>query len=179
MSAAPLTFAEQLAAWRPFYATVATACATLIGLLFLALSLNLDRIHDEQGSDLMRQAQQSFGNLLYALAISLVFLVPFEAPIGLCIALLSLCAAGLVATFRVILSIRREGRSLRGQLAEVGLSLLVYVVLLVVSLMLLSGNTDSLYALVGVVAAMLIRPSRNAWNFLLRARVNTPRGRRK
>jgi hypothetical protein len=33
-------FAEVLRDWQMFYATVATACATLTGLLFVALTLN-------------------------------------------------------------------------------------------------------------------------------------------
>ena len=138
-------------------------------MLFLAMSLNLAVIHAEHNSDLMRQARQSFGNLLYILAVSLVFLVPFEFPVGLCAALLALSVGGLVSTIAAAISSRRAGSTPIQMLAEVGLSLLAHGVLLAVALMILSGSTDSLYALVAVVAAMLIRPSRNAWNFLMQA----------
>jgi peptidoglycan/LPS O-acetylase OafA/YrhL len=162
-------FAGQIAAWHDFYATVATACATLIGLLFLSLSLNLRLLHSQRNDSLIRQARQSFGHLLYALAISLVFLVPFDAPVGLFIALVSLSVGGLLATLQAILQTRRDGRSVGVQLREVWLSLLSYAVLLGVAIRLLGGDTGSLYALVVVISAMLVRPSRNAWNFLIQA----------
>lgn len=170
-------FATQLATWDPFYMTVAAACATLIGLLFLAMSLNLDLLRRDANGDLLRQARQSFGNLMFALAVSLVFLVPFDEPLGIFFALLTLSIGGLAATIHALIDARRGGAAWGQLLREVSLSLFAYACLIFVAFELAAGDTGSLYTLVAVIAAMLVRPSRNAWNFLLQSRVTGPKGK--
>jgi hypothetical protein len=38
------SFSLRLQEWQPFYATAGTACATLTGLLFASLSLDVDTL---------------------------------------------------------------------------------------------------------------------------------------
>src|SRR5579884_905770 len=70
------SFYEGLARWQPFFTASAGVAATLAGLLFVALSLNREKITAQESRLLMRHAQRSFGDFLLALFIALLFLVP-------------------------------------------------------------------------------------------------------
>ena len=82
-------FFEALRDWQIFFSTVALASATLVGLLFVSLSVYRGR-DEALPSPLLRRAQGSFGDFLYVLMIGLVFLVPHQAPFGLAAALIVL-----------------------------------------------------------------------------------------
>jgi len=45
--------------WHDFYVTMGTAAASLIGLLFVALSLNLDSVAGDPRDDLRAFAEQA------------------------------------------------------------------------------------------------------------------------
>jgi len=61
--------------WSQFYATIGTACAALLGLLFVAVSVNAAAA---LGKDPVtrRLAEQAFHNYLAVLTVSLVALFP-------------------------------------------------------------------------------------------------------
>jgi hypothetical protein len=164
------TFVTQLESWQVFYATVAAASATLTGLLFVSLSLNRERLKDDSPDGALATARRSFGNFLYVLMPSLVFIVPHPAPIGLAIAMLVLGlsrAIGLVhemARWRAQLG--RGGRP--GEfLRDVVLPIMASVGLVAVGIAVAMGRTVALFLLVIVVAGLLISASWNAWILLV------------
>jgi hypothetical protein len=55
----PLTLDQQIVLWQPFFITMATVAATLVGLLFVSLSINrgLHRARDRHPSG-ARQPQR-------------------------------------------------------------------------------------------------------------------------
>ena len=83
-------FLSSLQSWQIFYVTVAAASATLTGLLFVSLSLNRERLKGKNARRVKSIARQTFGDFLYVLMISLVFIVPHQVPISLTVALLVL-----------------------------------------------------------------------------------------
>lgn len=68
-------FVELMEGWQVFYATLAAACATLIGLLFIALTFHPSFFRDNRNKWQLRIARKTFGDLLLVLLTSLMFLV--------------------------------------------------------------------------------------------------------
>jgi len=61
--------AQMLQAWLAFYTTIASAAATLAGLLFVSLSLNRQRLDDQA----RMAARRTFANLIDVLVLALIF----------------------------------------------------------------------------------------------------------
>jgi hypothetical protein len=84
-------FAETVAGWRPFYSLVAIAAATFIGVLFVALSININIIAKlEEKGDVRMVAYQIFINLLVVFAFGVMFLNPNHIPLWIGMPLLAL-----------------------------------------------------------------------------------------
>jgi hypothetical protein len=168
------SFSLRIQEWQPFYATVGTACATLTGLLFVSLSLNVDTLTRPENAELMRLARRSFGDFLYVLMIAFVFLVPRQAPIGFAVAMLALSGSRLFGLFRLYSGLRSEqgmsSSARRGLLAEFTLPLAAAVGLAAAAFAILFGYLNALYWLVGVIALLLANASSNAWRLLVHAR---------
>ncbi len=164
------TFTEQLRDWQFFYSTVAAASATLTGLLFVSLSINIEKIKTRAGGGLMRTARRSFEDFLYVLMIALVFLVPHPVPIGLAIALFVL---GIVRGVGLVVHSVRSSRlthrrtSAAETLREYALPAVACLGLIAVGVEVLRGDTVSIFGLVLVIAALLITASWNAWILLV------------
>lgn len=63
------------AGWEPFFTAVIAAAAALTGLLFVAVSINLDRIV-KGGTNLTARAAETLAVLLFVLVSSALTLVP-------------------------------------------------------------------------------------------------------
>jgi hypothetical protein len=107
-------FTQVLMGWETFYLLTGTAAATLIGLLFIAVSINIDIFHGEALMDLQYFAALTFNCLFYVLLISILFLIPGLGPWGLGVPLLLLGGLGLA---NALVQQRRAGRvqASRGQ----------------------------------------------------------------
>ena len=55
-----MSFTERIVQWQPFFITVATVAGTLVGLLFISLSINRDAVAANQ--TLLRLARRSFSD---------------------------------------------------------------------------------------------------------------------
>ncbi len=167
------TFIEILHSWQIFYATLATACATLVGLLFVALSLNVDVLRREENDGFMFLARLTFGEFLGVLMVSLVFLIPHQVPFSIVIALLTL---GIAWTTSVFLTYKRRIKaygyqrnpwyirrgfvfSLFGSLGIIGVGFAI-----------LFGKMNALYWLVLMLAAQLTSACLTAWFLLVQVR---------
>lgn len=62
--------------WREFYILLGTAAATLVGLLFVALSFNLDTLLHDRHSGALDHARQTMRDFLIMLILSLLMLEP-------------------------------------------------------------------------------------------------------
>jgi len=163
------SFLQDLKDWQPFFSTVALAAATLVGLLFVSLSLYRGA---GQAFPLqrLRTAQSSFGDFLYVLMIGLVFLVPHQAPFGLAVALLVLGAARAAGLLRQAVRSRASTQQKMGAqqtLREYAIPAIASLGLILVGVEVFIGQTISIYALVLVIAALLTTGSWNAWLLLI------------
>lgn len=62
--------------WSGFYATIAAASASLLGLLFVAVSINAKESLGPGHEDSRRLAEQGFQNYLAVLVVALIALLP-------------------------------------------------------------------------------------------------------
>lgn len=160
---------DVLREWQVFYATVAGASATLMGLLFIALSLEggLSARRDDEYAKAM--ARQTFSEFLLVLMIALVLLVPRQSPLGLGVALLALAATYAIPSGIRLLDAarhRRSHESARFLLRVFGVSLAGCLGVIGVAVAVLLHWWIAFHLLVFMLAAFLTGGSRYAW-FLL------------
>ena len=74
-------FAQALAEWTAFYALMGGAAATLLGLLFVAVSVRLNIFHQRQVADVRDFAAFTFGTFLVAIAVAGLAHCPARTPI--------------------------------------------------------------------------------------------------
>lgn len=158
-----------LVRWQPFYSAVAAAAATLLGLLFVALSLNLDRLRGPDGLRHKRLARVTFTDLLYVLVLALVFLVPDQSPQGFALVLAILA---LSRTQRFVAELRHQAADgsravLSKTFRDHAVTVVVFVGLGLVSVAVLFGQPRALFGLVAIIATLFASASRSAWQLLL------------
>lgn len=71
-----------MASWHEYYQLVGSTAATLLGLLFVSMSLNAETILGENHRNSRRLAEQAFQNYLAVLFVSLMVFFPHVSPSG-------------------------------------------------------------------------------------------------
>ena len=76
-------FVETIDSWTNFFMLTGSVAATLIGLIFVSVSLHIDFIASvRKDSDMNTMARQTFGDFLMILSFAFIFMVPFETPMS-------------------------------------------------------------------------------------------------
>ena len=88
-------FGEALAAWDAFYAFTGGSAATLLGLLFVAVSLRLDLFRRREVADVRDYATFTFAGLLAAMIVAGIALAPHVGRYTIASPLVLLGLAGL------------------------------------------------------------------------------------
>jgi hypothetical protein len=89
-------FSQALADWTAFYALMGGAAATLLGLLFVAVSVRLNIFHQREVADVRDFAAFTFGTFLVAIAVAGLAIAPHAHRFTLALSLLLVCAAAFV-----------------------------------------------------------------------------------
>ena len=89
-------FSQALAEWTAFYALIGGAAATLLGLLFVAVSVRLNIFHQRQVADVRDFAAFTFGTFLVAIAVAGFAIAPHAHRFSLALSLLLVCVAAFV-----------------------------------------------------------------------------------
>jgi hypothetical protein len=162
-------FAAALADWRDFFAAVAGAAATLVGLLFVALALSPAVMADEGPAGLRVWSGQTFHSFLVVLAIALVALIPAETGRALAITLAILGGQGAV---RVAGDLRRARAdpdpAWRGRpaLARVAAPAAAYACCLWAGIAAWRGDDDAFGWLVAATFLLVVSASVSCWDLL-------------
>ena len=164
-------FSQTITDWQTFYLLTGTAAATLIGLLFIAISINTDIFHGKSRLDLRHFAGLTFNCFFYALVVSLLFLMPGLTPLGLGLPLLLIAGAGLANT---VIQQRRARRAEAGRgdiriASRFTIPILCLSGLVIIAASVIMQITQSLYGVVAVVIFLLGSAAVNAWTLLMRA----------
>jgi modulator of FtsH protease len=165
------TFAQAVEGWHDFYLMTGTAAATLVGLLFVSLSLNVEVITHEANADLRMLATQTFTSFLNVTMLAVIFLIPHQVPLGLGVPLLGISVYGLYETMGRLLKTRRARPRAwgRGGIARRFIIPIVsFVALFAIAVSVLLGQIGGLYWLVPVMILLIVAASLNAWDLLLR-----------
>jgi hypothetical protein len=159
------------ASWHDFYITVGTASASLIGLLFVALSLNLEVVAGESRDELRALAEQAFNSFSTVLVIAVVFLIPQRGTGVLGGVYLAL---GVVGGYRMlrrapaVWRARHRDRLGAAVLWRFVLPAAAMLALLAAGLGLISNQESAPYWLVAVIIGLLLSAARSSWDLLVK-----------
>lgn len=101
-------FAAAVSAFNTFFSVAAGVAATLIGLLFVALSLNPAIMADDRPSGLRVWSGQTFHSFLMVLTLSMIAVIPVTSGLPFAIALAIVGATGLIGVVRAVRFAQRD-----------------------------------------------------------------------
>ena len=160
---------EALERWRDFYVLVGTAGATLLALLFVAISIGAGFLTDGRALATRAFFSPVVVHFTAVFFISAVGLVPVHRTFSLAAAV-GLCAlvGGAVSAYTTIMLLRhRWTKYVRDHLAYGLLPAICYAALLGAAVMIYWKNAFALDVLAGVLLLLLIVNIRNAWDLTL------------
>ncbi len=164
-----MTFAQALQSWHDFYLTAGAASATLVGLLFVGLSLHIRVVVSH--TDVRALARVTLTNFFVIVLISLSILIPASSAtnIALWVLLVGLVSLGLMLRPAIEgLRNRSSTLGLAVLTARFGISALGYVALVALAAVFAAGNFDAGFnGLVTVVVVLLVMAVRNTWDLLV------------
>jgi hypothetical protein len=164
-------FAQLVAGWETLYLLTGTAAATLMGLLFVAISIHTDWFEGRGRLDLRNFGALTFNSFFYVLLISVLFLVPgfgWREMGGV------LLVVGLADLTNSTLQRRRasqvKGEAGAGDIASsFNFPILCLIGLVLSAFGILLRIPDSLYAILVIVICLLGSAAVNAWTLLVQA----------
>jgi hypothetical protein len=169
-------FGQQVDQWHEFYLAVAGAAAVLLGLVFIALSLHLEKA-EAPGIPVLGLGSQALINLTYVLLLSLGMLAPYRPPVLPGIAVLVVAAVGLSDS---VTTLRRARRARQPRLTITTLAVPVVLPIGWFGL-LVAGGVGAIdrqpygpYLLAVGSAALVASATRSPWTLLLFGRTQPP-----
>ena len=156
--------------WIPFYSSVATAAAALLGLLFVAVSLNASTALGTAHQTSRALSEQALQNFLTTLLISLTALFPTTSAssFGRTSSYLSVASTS-VTLWRVVRSLRQPAERERFvALRRHAASLLGFVLLLYSAIQTGFGGEDHLTLEAAALLVLASSATTSAWELLLR-----------
>jgi hypothetical protein len=164
-------FGQRVQEWQLFYATIAGSSATLVGLLFVALSVNPDAVNSAKDAGIRLLARQTFTTFLYIIGIALTFLIPRQVPLGIGLPLALISILGLritLAELRAAQGSATQGTGVRNVLRRVALKVAAFLLLMAIALgVLVWANGAILGLMVAPMLILLISASLNTWVLLV------------
>jgi hypothetical protein len=168
-----------IAQWHEFYALLGTAAATLIALLFVAVSiatsvLTPDPESRRNTSTYLSPVVFHYANLLF---LSLIALIPTESRESFALAIGVPGAGSAIYSIVIALRVHRSSMSdLADRLCYGAIPALCYAMGPVAALLLLEEKPAGLNVLAGAALLLLVINIRNAWDLMisLAQRVNRP-----
>jgi hypothetical protein len=164
-----MSYANTLLGWHDFYMITGTGAASLVGLLFVGLSLHLRMVVSRP--DVRALARVTLSNFILTLVLALFMVIPEHTPSDTGWELIGLGAISVVyiapSLFAGVRSRRRTIRP-RMLILRFGLSMLAFAGLIVSGIVLETGDyRDALAWLVGVTVVVLVVSLRNTWDLLV------------
>jgi hypothetical protein len=155
--------------WHDFFLMAGTAAVTLVGLLFVALSLHVEVLFRKEHGDFRVLAAEAFQGYLYVLITALIFLVPvvdghFAAAIFgfLNFIMLVRTAFRAPAFFRS----HREKRETMTKRWRVVVPAIAYVLGIVTVLQWWGGSDRAAFGFFSPLVLMLAASTRTSWDLL-------------
>ena len=156
--------------WHDFDLTAGAAAATLVGLLFVGLSLHIRVVVDYR--EVRGLARVTLSNFFSVLVVSLLLLAPQGDSTITGALLVGVAAFNVLLVVRAAILGMRPGSQktlrLRVLLSRFGLSIFCSALLAAMGGLLYAGKTDeALGGLLGVIILFLVVSVRNTWDLLV------------
>ncbi len=150
--------------WIDFAVVTGGACAALLGLLFVSVTLRIDVV--VRRPELQARASQTLALLLVGLLVAVLLSVPQHSAAfgGELIALAAIAAAILIRLEHHV----RKGGTLRRAVDLATPNTTTCGLVAAAGCVLVAGSRDGLYLLVPALVAVLVGCGVNAWLLLLR-----------
>lgn len=167
------SFAAQIEDWRDFFTLTGTAAATIIGLLFVSISLRSDIRKSAETSLVRTMVSHNFLMLLAVLLISLYFMVPGieQDSLGISVIL----TAGIPATsFAINLWRLRHDDDMQRMILlwSFIVPILSFAVTIAIGVAFLLDDDTEISWFVTVMAMFLVIPTKNSWELLLQSQAD-------
>jgi hypothetical protein len=160
---------DALASWQPVYLTAGAAAATLVGLLFVGLSLHI-RVVAAQ-SDVRSLARVTLTEFFVVLLVALAVLQPTDSGAQVGDWLVGISVVSVVLIIRPVIDGVRSGGGrigLRMLIARFGVSTLSFVGFAAAGALFIRGNAAAaLDLLLPVLVLALVVAVRNTWDLLV------------
>lgn len=170
----PAAFAQQARSWHEYYILSGTAAATLMGLLFVSLSLHVETLRESSRNHASVMARSAFVSFLMVMFISLLMLSPALQRRALALSLI------LIAVVRIAVSVpamrrtfitERSGTAY-GRAYVIGHTVLpigAFIALLAAGVLLAGRHVDDgLETLMLACTLLLADAARSAWDLLVK-----------
>ena len=164
-----MSFGPAVQGWHDFYVTAGAAAATLVGLLFVGLSLHIRVVTAHV--DVRSLARVTLTDFFAVLLIALLLLAPSPGGAFTAEWLIGIAVLSLGLSIRPAISGltgRGSRLSLWTLLARFGVSAIAYVAVAASAVLLISGDVaDALIGLLDAVVLLLMVAVRNTWDLLV------------
>ncbi len=159
--------ATDISGWNNLFVAAAGASAALAGLVFVAVSINIERILQYRG--LPERALVTLLLLVGALVVSLICLVPDAEPerLGALMLIQSVAWISVLGFFTLRSFLRGDDGSGSHYVSRVGLPSLGAGPWLIGAVALLAGSVDGMAWVAGGVIGAIVAASLNAWVLLV------------
>ncbi|HEU0114433.1 MAG TPA: hypothetical protein VFQ80_07145, partial [Thermomicrobiales bacterium] len=156
------------AAWQPFFTMVGGAAAALVGLLFIALSIQLRAIAADPIA--RGQARTALGGFVGILALAIVTLIPGQTPrwLGAEIGVIGLALAAASVRFQGETRLRLPPALRPRYLVSLAPVDFATAAILIAAVSLVAGRSGGLYWLAPTVVMCLGNALFNAWSLTVR-----------
>ena len=165
----PMWPAKALEGWRDFYLLVGTAGATLVALLFVAVSLGAGYLNPKHTAATRTFFSPVVIHFTAVFFISAIAMAPSQRPLSLSVLVGATALIGAaVSGFTIFQMIRnRWTDNLEDRLAYGLLPVAAYAALIGAAVMIFVERESSLDVLAGALLLLLIVNIRNAWDLML------------
>ena len=164
--------AEALREWHDFYLLAGTAAATLLGLLFIAVTLNADLILAGSRPHTKRIAEQAFQNYIAVLMLSMIFLEHGYPQRIIAVQMVTVSAVmtlWAIHRLRSALRVSDKGFNKSRTLRRLLPSLLGYLLMMVFGWKLRYGlDTDAARVFAFAPILLLVSATGTSWDLLVR-----------
>ena len=156
-------------AWHDFYLMAGGASAALLGLLFVALTIQIRSITAKEHPELRGTAELILGNFVIILVVSFVALVPAQTKLSLGIDLAIVGLYGGIRTVYQVFYVRRYGIGLgpHFRLLTVSTAALASAGLIVIGAIVASGRDEPFAFVAFIVIILAVVATRGAWDLLI------------
>ena len=155
--------------WHDFYLLAGTAGVTLVGLLFVSLSLHVQVLFKKEHGDFREMALQAFQGYLYVLVTALLFLLPVVDPRFLLMTYGFINVAMLVRAAARVPAFRKARKARSGAKTSTlrfGIPFVAYGLGILAAVQGLRQDAQAGIALLFPIMLMLMSATRMAWDLL-------------